>query len=429
MRVVCIGDIGVMDDVIHIGDEAMFHEMLVQLRARGVTEIVAVSSTPKESSARYGVTGIHRIGFFTDPERDRSVAEDRMDRVLRTAAGETNLLQGDDSALTVIAAIQNSDAVAIAGGGNLASTWPTHIFERATIGALARLFGKPLVVSGQTIGPFLTDPDAALVAELLGSAQLVGLREADSYAFSARLGVDPSLLNQTIDDASFLTADEDLASATSTVPELPATSSASPALPTTPYCVVTMAAHINGEDPDVFDQRMAELLDGIAADCDLDIVFFAHFGSTRTEAAVGDTIVHNRIRARMASTRTSIFPTTDSPAAARLARGAALSVSSRYHPAVFAVSAGVPAIGIAVDDYTTTKLTGALGNFGQDGVLALGDLLKGSGKETVARVWNTREDLRADRASTIIRNRAGSQQWWDRVATFSTQVAPGWSES
>jgi polysaccharide pyruvyl transferase WcaK-like protein len=457
MRIVCIGDIGVTDDVIHIGDEAMFHEMLVQLRARGVTEVIAISSNPKESSARYGVTGIHRIGFFTDLERSRAAAEDRMARVLRTAAGETGLLQVDDAALTVIAAIHNCDAVAIAGGGNLASTWPTHIFERATIGALARLFGKPLVVSGQTIGPFLTDQDAAIVAELLGSAQLVGLREADSYAFSQRLGVDPALLNQTIDDASFLAVDRvgaaevaaaevgddevaaaevgddevgaaevvtngDAASATSTTAGLPA-------LPSAPYCVVTMAAHINGEDPDAFDQRMAELLDFISSTCDLDIVFFAHFGSTRPDAAVGDTIVHNRIWARMTSTRVSTFPTTDSPAAARLARGAALSVSSRYHPAVFAVSAGVPAIGIAVDEYTTTKLTGALGNFGQDGVLPLRALLDGSGADTVERVWSSRTELRAPRAAPIMRNRADSQQWWDRVASFSTRAAPGWYES
>jgi polysaccharide pyruvyl transferase WcaK-like protein len=405
MRLVCIGDIGVTNDVIHIGDEAMFHEMLVQLRQRGVTEVVAISSEPNESAARYSATGIHRIGFFTDPARSRAIAEDRMDRVLRTAAGERDLLQVDDAALTVIAAIENCDAVAIAGGGNLASTWPTHIFERATIAALARLFGKPLVVSGQTIGPFLTEPDAALVAGLLGSAQLVGLREGDSFAFARRLGVDPALLNQTIDDASFLGA----ADTTSTNPQFAVE-------PTAPYCVVTMAAHINGEDPDRFDQRMAELLDTVASSCDLDIVFFAHFGSGRADAAVGDTVVHQRIRAGMTSTRVSTFPTTDSPAAARLARGAALSISSRYHPAVFAVSGGVPSVGIAVDDYTTTKLTGALGNFTQDGVLPLHELLAGTGSETVGRVWATRDELAAGRLATIERNRASSAQWWDRVA-------------
>lgn len=397
MRVVCIGDIGVANDVIHIGDEAMFHEMVTQLRTRGVDEIVAISSHPEESASRYGVRGIHRIGYFTDTARSRELAEDRMSRVLRTASGESGLLDPDDPAHAVIDAIRTADGVSVAGGGNLASTWPTHIFERSTIAQLARIFNKPFVVSGQTIGPFLTQPDASLVSDLLSSARLVGLREADSYAFSERLGVPAELLNQTIDDASFL-----------------AGSAAS--LPARPYCVVTMAAHINGEDPDLFDRRMAQLLDEVAERTGLDIVFFAHFGSSRPEDAVGDTIVHNRIRARMSSGADTAFGTTDSPAAAALARGASLSISSRYHPAVFAVSAGVPAVGIAVDDYTTTKLTGALGNFGQDGVLSLADLLAGEGGQTVARVWDSRDAVAAERASIVERNRAASAQWWDRVA-------------
>jgi polysaccharide pyruvyl transferase WcaK-like protein len=167
---------------------------------------------------------------------------------------------------------------------------------------------------------------------------------------------------------------------------------------------------------------MAQLLDGVAARTGLDIVFFAHFGSTRPEEAVGDTIVHNRIRARM-SANASVFRTTDSPAAAALARGAALSISSRYHPAVFAVSAGVPAVGIAVDDYTTTKLTGALGNLGQNGVLPLADLLAGNGHSTVAGVWDSRDAIRAQHAGIIDDARAASSAWWDRVAAALSSAA------
>lgn len=399
MRVVCIGDIGVSDDVIHIGDEAMFHEMVTQLRARGVDDIVGISSSPDESAARYGIRGIHRIGFFTDRERSRDEADRRMSRVLRTAAGESDLLDPTDPAHAVIDAIRSADGVAVAGGGNMASTWPLHIYERSTIAQLARLFAKPFVVSGQTIGPHLTEGDATLVADLLESARLVGLRERDSYAFSARLGVPGELLTQTIDDASFLAVD----------------AAPTAALPARPYCVVTMAAHINGEDPSAFDTRMAELLDGVAADTGLDIVFFAHYGSMDTAAAIGDTIVHNRIRARMTADNVRVFPTTDSPAAAALARGAALSISSRYHPAVFAVSAGVPTVGIAVDDYTTTKLTGALGNFGQDGVLPLAELLAGAGPASAARVWQKRDAIRRHHAGIVGDARGASAAWWDRV--------------
>ncbi|WP_213814970.1 polysaccharide pyruvyl transferase family protein [Glaciihabitans sp. dw_435] len=399
-HIVAIGDIGVADDIVHIGDEAMFHEMITQLRQRGVTTIIGISSHPFESAERYGISSIDRIGFFTDPERSREPAEERMRLVIRTAKGERDLLAADDPAHAVIDAIRESDGVAVAGGGNIASTWPTHIFERATLTQIARIFDKPVVISGQTIGPFLTPEDETIVAAMLNSATLVGLREQPSYDYSARLGVSPALINKTVDDASFLGIDAPV----------------STTLPDVPYCVVTMAAHLGGIDPELFDQRMAELLDGIATDFNLDIRFFAHFGSTRSDVAHGDTVVHNRIMARMTSDRAAIFATTDSVTAAQLARGAALSVSSRYHPAVFAVSAGVPTIGIAVDDYTTTKLTGALGNYGQNAVLPIADLIAGAGPALAQRVWNDRASIRENGAATAAAHRVGSATWWDRIA-------------
>ncbi|HEV7948443.1 MAG TPA: polysaccharide pyruvyl transferase family protein, partial [Glaciihabitans sp.] len=151
------------------------------------------------------------------------------------------------------------------------------------------------------------------------------------------------------------------------------------------------------------------------AETDLDVVFFAHFGSTDTAVSVGDSLVHEAILAKMTSTRAQIVPTTHSPAAAHIARGAALSISSRYHPAVFAVSAGVPTIGISVDDYTHTKLTGALGNFGQTAVLPLTELLAGAGPALAAEVWSNRESIRSEGQRTTESNRAGSAVWWDRV--------------
>ena len=402
MRIVCIGDIGVHNDVIHIGDEAMFEELVVQLHLRGVDDITAISSNPVDSVDRYGVAGIAGIGFPTGPTDPRSRATDRMDAVLRTAAGERDLLDPDDTALGVIEAIRTSDGVAVAGGGNLSSTWPAHIFERCTIGAIAALLGKPLVVTGQTLGPYLTPDDAALVTTLLTSARLVGVREGSSFDLGRKLGVPAAALTHTIDDASFLGIDG--AHRIGDAPAMP------------PYCAVTLAAHIDGADRDEFDRRTAELLDGIAASTELDIVFFAHYGSLRDEVAHGDTVVHERVMARMTAPRVRTHPTTDSVAAARFARNASLVVTCRYHPAVFAVSAGVPTVGIAVDEYTTTKLTGALENFGQDGILPVTELLAGGGPAAVERVWLARTGAPSHDQRPPDAQRAASLAWWDQVA-------------
>ena len=399
MRVVAIGDVGVIDKMIHIGDEAMFEAFVDAMRARGLESVVAVSANPAETSERYGtedfsVEAVPGIGF-APTAGGRAAQADRLDRVRRTAAGETGLLPDDDSAHAVIDAIKGSDGVAVTGGGNLASTWPSHIFERLAIAEIADTFGIPFVVSGQTLGPQLTDDDSALVARLLGLARLVSVRESASLAVAERLGVLPDRLQLGADDASFLLDD---------------------ALATLPYCVVTLANHVGDADRDAVIASLADLLDEVVETTDLDIVFLAHFGSLDDSRVRGDSVVHERVMARMESKRVMAAVPADAPAAARIARSASLVVTSRYHPAVFAVPAGVATIGIPVDDYTTVKLTGALKNFGQDGILPVSGLLAGDGPALLARVWGER-DATATAGRTIADSqRAATAAWWDRVA-------------
>jgi polysaccharide pyruvyl transferase WcaK-like protein len=382
--------------MVHVGDEAMFDELVHQVRRRGIEHVTAISSNPGETRERYGVDAVDNIGFRG---MTRAEQEERASRVLRTAAGETGLLDADDPALAVIAAVRASDGVAVSGGGNMASTWPSHIFERGTIGEIARLLGRPLVVSGQTIGPHLDDADRALVARLLSSARLVGLREAPSHALSLELGVPEHLLTQTVDDASFLSE-----------------RSAAESDPVAPYCLVSLSTHVGDESRDAFQQRTAELLDTIAETTSLGIRFYAHFASLDPAESRGDTVMHDAVIERMATADVATLTTDDSVAAARLARGAALVVTSRYHPAVFAVSGGVPTVGIPVDDYTTTKLTGALGNFGQGGLVPAAVLVAGDGAAVASAVWNDRAGIRERGLDLATRNREASAAWWDRVA-------------
>jgi len=399
VRVVAIGDVGVIDEMIHIGDEAMFEAFIDAMRARGLESVVAISANPSETVVRYSEDGsrveaIRGIGFAPGAG-GRAPQEDRLDRVLRTAAGETGLLPDDDSAHAVIDAIRGSDGVAVTGGGNLASTWPSHIFERLGVAGIADALGKPVVVSGQTIGPQLAVDDAALVSRLLGIARLVSVRESASLAFAQRLGVPPDRLRLGADDASFL-LDE--------------------ALSALPFCVVTLANHVGDADRDAVITAVADLLDEVVETTDLDIVFLAHFGSLDDSRVRGDSAVHERVMAQMESQRVMAVVPPDAPAAARIARSASLVVTSRYHPAVFAVPAGVATIGIPVDDYTSVKLTGALENFGQDGILPVTVLLAGDGPALLARVWGAR-DATATAGRTIAETqRAATAVWWDRVA-------------
>ncbi|THG31080.1 polysaccharide pyruvyl transferase family protein [Naasia lichenicola] len=415
MRVVVIGDVGVLDGMVHIGDEAMFEELVTQLRARGAS-VVGISSAPSETAERYGIDAIPRIGW--PAPHDRVASDDRRARVLRAAHGDPSGLAADDPALAVIAAVREADGVAIAGGGNIASTWPVHIHERTTLGAIAAALGVPLVVSGQTIGPALVASDAERVRELLGSARRVGLREAASFALCARLGVPAELLHQTTDDASFLGIDD---------PRLAADD------PTAPGCLVSLSGYLGDAPEEAALSAIAALLDAVHLATGLEITFLPHFGPLGRslgghldgdveggQPLRGDDRIHSAVRARMTTGQGRAIPATDSRTAAALARSAQLVVTSRYHPAVFAAAAATPILGIPVDDYTRVKLTGALGNLGQACVVPLAELLaarsEGRMDEVVDRVWRTRLELAERTAPAIDAARQASTAWWDAIA-------------
>ena len=401
MRLVAIGDIGVVDGMIHVGDEAMFEALVVAMRARAATAITGLSSAPADSAARYGIEAVPPIGFA--PGSGRPAMVERLARVTAVAAGDDSALPSDDPAHAVVAAVADADGVVVAGGGNMASTWPMHVFERAALGRIAAALGRPLVVSGQTLGPHLTAEDAALVAELLAGARLVGLREDASDALAAGLGIEPPRRTRTPDDAAFL-------------PSGPGPT------PDEPYCLVTLARHVGETDPVAAEAGYAALLDELAASTGLPIMFSAHFGSLRPGEVRGDDAVHAGVAGRM-RTAAVVEPVVDARRSAALARDAGLVVSSRYHPAVFASSAAVPVVGVAVDEYTRVKLTGALGTSGQSSVVELAEVLDGRAGGRVAEVWAARDRIRAEGATVAAARRADAERWWDRVADVVTAGA------
>lgn len=389
VAVLAIGDIGVVDGMIHIGDEAMFEAARDELAARGVA-ITGVSSAPGESASRYGVPCVPRLGFVG---LDRDAAIRRADELLAAAAGELKLADGDPAA-AALAALDDASGVLIAGGGNLASRWPVHVFERTTLAAMARRRALPVVVTGQTFGPDLDPVDAERVAAMTRDAALTGVREADSAALARGWGAS---VHAGVDDASFLGAgpgDDDGPAADG-------------------HVLVSLSGWFAGRPADRVEQGIAALLDH-AAEVVGRVVFHAHFGPEHADGEPrGDAALHERVRARMRQP-SEVVPSGDSPASAALARRARLLVTSRYHPAVFAAPAGVPILALAADEYTHIKLGGALGHWGQDAVVDL-DELDGaiSVLDRVAASAGRTVALAAERRPG---HRASAAAWWDDVA-------------
>ena len=391
MSVLIIGDVGVLDGMFHIGDEAMFEVAVGELAQRGLSGI-GVSSNPPETAARDGIPAHPRRGFAG---LDRAEAARRADHLLAVAAGSAEL-SPDDPAVEVFKALEAARLLVNAGGGNLATRWHSHVFERTTLARLARAQGVPVVVTGQTLGPDLDAPDDAVVARMLREAVLVGVREPDTAALVDSWGLSATL---NVDDASFLGLGAE---------EEEAGESASRG-----GVVVSLSGWFAGRPADQVEQHIAELADAAARTVGR-VLFHAHFGPLDPAApARGDAALHERIRQRMSEPST-VIPTGTSREAAALVHGADLLITGRYHPAVFAAPAGTPVLALSADRYTRIKLGGALGHWGQTGVLDL-DELPDAPRRLETLVADTAA-IRDEAAARLPRLRAASRQWWDRVA-------------
>lgn len=392
MSVLIIGDVGVLDGMFHIGDEAMFEVAVDELAARGVPA-VGVSSHPAETSARYGIPAVGRLGFAG---LDRAGAAARSDHLVAVASGQARLA-ADDPAHDVFAALDGVHAVVNAGGGNLATRWPVHVFERSSLARIAGLRGVPVVVTGQTLGPDLDAPDDAVIARMLREAALVGVREPDTAALVSSWGIPASL---NVDDASFLGWDE---------AHVPAERTG---------VVVSLSGWFDGRPAEQVEQGLAALLDDAARTVG-PVAFHAHFGPLDPQGAPrGDAALHERVRARMAEPST-VVPTGDSRRAAALVRGAALLITCRYHPAVFAAPAGTPVLALSADRYTRIKLGGALGHWGQTDVVDLDDLA--AAPTRLRALHDGAASIAAEAARRFPVHRDGSRQWWDRVAEVASR--------
>lgn len=394
--IVLMGDLGDPAGY-HAGDEAMAEAAVHELSSRGPLSVIALTADPVDTSRRYGWTSIARFGFRH--EDDDATRDARLGDIESAARGMNDTLAWDDPAWHVIHAVASSDAVLISGGGNLNSTWPVHVYERAALASVASIFHRPLIVSGQTLGPLITGRHGELMSATLTSARLVGVRESASALVAESLGVLPEKLGLTVDDASFAPGAERAA-------------------PAENYIAATFAAHTGLTTREDFVTSVARVLRHAIELTDADVVLIPHQGVGDADRADGDIAMHDEIRAALGdlAPRVHNLPVLDAAQIAHLTRGAELVLSSRYHPVVYALAAGVPALGLGVDAYTTMKIHGALANFGAgDFALSTASLVDGTLEHAVADTWAQRTEIAEALRLTADRRRSEARSWWDTV--------------
>ena len=245
------------------------------------------------------------------------------------------------------------DAVVVSGGGNLNSRYGWLLYERAAAVSAAEHAGVPVYVTGQSLGPVLNPEDAQVLERMLRTARSVTVREHSSLAWCRERGIDARL---SVDDA------------TDYLPASPARTlhyaegvSAGQALDELPerYVCVT----VNG-CTDQQAQQIARLLDGMWREHGYAPVFLSHFGDPQNPES-GDIQVHQRIAEQLSpSTPAALLPILHADQSITVHCGAAFTLTSRYHPAVFSAAAGIPVLALVPDAFTQMRVGGALRQYG-----------------------------------------------------------------
>ncbi|WP_314925442.1 polysaccharide pyruvyl transferase family protein [Rothia mucilaginosa] len=452
-RVLVIGDIG--QHTYHVGDEAMTIASAQALSEGGAA--VTLMTRDVGHSARYIGAATHETGepyeylpFLLFPwapaERELTLAaiecilaqlhadRERPSVTELVALPQVQALpevlhplaQTVERMVEFADAIAAMDAVVVSGGGNLNSRYGWLLYERAAAVRAAEHAGVPVYVTGQSLGPVLNPEDAQVLERMLRTAHSVTVRERSSLAWCRERGIDARL---SVDDAT----DYPLASPVRTLHYAEGIS-AGQALDELPehYVCVTI-----NECTDQQAQQIARLLDGMWREHGYAPVFLSHYGDPQDPAS-GDIQAHQRIAEQLSpSTPATLLPILHADQSITVHRGAAFTLTSRYHPAVFSVVAGIPMLALVPDAFTQMRVGGALSLYGLgEFTLPLGMLAGGVPELMVAaalrhaavasdaRRTELLEVLRAERAYLLAQILASGAETLNKAENHSEAKAP-----
>ena len=245
------------------------------------------------------------------------------------------------------------DAVVVSGGGNLNSRYGWLLYERAAAVSAAEHAGVPVYVTGQSLGPVLNPEDAQVLERMLRTARSVTVREHSSLAWCRERGIDARL---SVDDATdYLAASP---ARTLHYAEGVSTGQALDELPERYVCVTV------NECTEQQAQQIARLLDNMWREHSYAPVFLSHYGDPQ-DPTNGDIQAHQRIAEQLSpSTPATLLPILHADQSVTVHRGAAFTLTSRYHPAVFSAAAGIPVLALVPDAFTQMRVGGALNLYG-----------------------------------------------------------------
>jgi polysaccharide pyruvyl transferase CsaB len=302
----------------NVGDEAILSAILADLRRqRGNLDFIVISSNPERTQAEHGVRAVH---------------------------------WKDINAL--LEAARECDLVVLGGGGIFQDYWGVPAGTQLTqfhwgisyyssIALLAHFYKKPFMIYSVGVGPLLTDEGKRWTSLTFVLADVATVRDPESQALLASLGVPVSTVQVKPDPGLTLAPKAEDAVAI--------LSAAGVDLGGRPVLGVCLRNWTEGEKSTAWKQELALALDHFLAANDLQVVFIP-FQIVEHELENDHAVALEVMDLMTVKERVHAIPATYSPeVTAGLISCCRALVGMRLHSLIFAASAGVPALALAYD--------------------------------------------------------------------------------
>ncbi len=262
------------------------------------------------------------------------------------------LLEDDEKKL--LKNLKNADLLFNVGGGNLNSIYHLELYGKCFTYLICRTFGKPIVLSGQSVGPFNNWLDKCFVRFALNRVNVITLREKISEKVIKDIDAPKPVVIATADDATLLPpASQEKVKAVFLNEKI---SLHRPLIAVNIYKHSILQVHRTKEKK--VTRLLAEISDYLISKHDARIIFL----STSYRPETDDRVAASNILKLMKHKDEVRIITNEYND--RMIKGITgqmdLVLGLRYHFIVFAVTSQVPSIGIYMDPYYSIKINGIL---------------------------------------------------------------------
>jgi coenzyme F420 hydrogenase subunit beta len=364
-KIVLIGGYGCKD----IGDESMPHAVRKNLRRHfgDDLDIVMLSHDPMETRKTHGersARDINRIGHAITASIWRKLFTFCCMIFLVASAWvqkygiRFRLWTGVREALDEIS---TCDVILNVGGGNINSIIPVELYKKCTTYLVAKLWGKPVYLSGQTMGPFLGKFDRWLARLSLNTTKMISFRDkTTSHNRLLEIGVHKPVMFDAADDAITLHGVDEATSRMMIEKDCGVNLAV---LKSKLVVYLNLKASLNvfrdkhgSGDLENEVSLLADIANTLIDNFECHVVLFPTDFSDTVDDRVYHDRVFNQIRNKKNAFR--ICGEYRDVELIGMMQFADVAIGSRYHYCVFAAINYVPFIGIASGIYQRTKLQG-----------------------------------------------------------------------